>query len=180
MQGCTPRTGACPCLLRAGHCSFPVGRRDRGTPRHRWERVLRRCCPQGCRLHTLPSIAKPPFSPLGKKTCLEPRKETRGGGGLSLWAWQSSDLHQDLRVTSPSLPWGRVPAPDTSTQRTHFPRWLRGKGPFPGRGAHTGGSHTTPPAITAPSPAHRQIKPAPLQWGTGTIWKGFPFLLSPP
>lgn len=44
---------------------------------------------------------------------------------------------------SPPLPWGRVPTLDASTQRTHFPRWLREKGPFPERDAHAGGSHAT-------------------------------------
>ena len=76
MQGCAPRAGACPCLLRAGYRSFPAGRRDRGTPSHQWARGLTRCRPQGCRLRTLPSITNPLFSLLGKQTFLEPRKET--------------------------------------------------------------------------------------------------------
>lgn len=143
MRGCAPHAGACPRLLQAGYRSFPTGRRDRGTPSHPWARGQPRRRPQGCRLRALPSITSLSFSLLGKQTCLEPRKETRSGGGLGTWARQSSDLHQDLGVTSPSLPWGRVPAPDTSTQRTPFLRWLRGKGPFPERDAHAGCSRTT-------------------------------------
>lgn len=143
MRGCAPHTGVCSCLLRAGYRRFPTGRRDLGPPSHPWARGLPRRWPQGCRLRTLPSISSPPFSLLSKKTCLEPRKETHSGGGLGMWARQSSDLHQDLGVTSLSLSWGRVPALDTSTQRAPFLRWLREKGPFPERDAHAGCSTTS-------------------------------------
>lgn len=111
-----------------------------------------------------PSIANPPpFSLLGRKTCLEPRKGPHSRGGLGARAWQSSDLHLDLRVTSSPLPWGRLPTPDTSTQRTHFPRWLREKVPFQS-GVPTQGV-PTPPAVAALSTSPRTNQ-------TGTVAAG--------
>jgi len=116
--------------------------------------LLRRC-PQGFRSN--PSLHHQSlFSLLGKKTCLEPREETHSGGGLGAWAWQSSDLHQDLGGDeSPPLPWGRVPTPDTSTRRTHFLRQPREKGPFPARDAHTAGSHPTSCHRSATQPSDK-------------------------